>query len=186
MSITLIRTGVFETNSSSCHTVSIGRGDAVLTSISPDDEGNIAVEPGEFGWDQGVRYFKPEDKLAYLLIYCREWAEDKDNRRDYEEREAEAESGLAWPQDVALLPEKTKRFYNVLSRVVIAHTGATNARVLLSNEDAYYHFGYIDHQSVEKNNLDFLFAGTDEANQLLRLFLFDPTSYVETDNDNHE
>ena len=47
----LIRNKVFETNSSSCHSISI-TSDMELNDIpTPDEYGNLFIESGEFGWE---------------------------------------------------------------------------------------------------------------------------------------
>ena len=56
----LIRKGVFETNSSSCHSLSIDNNDYVLDTLYPDEEGNIILEGGAFGWD----WFKHNDAIT--------------------------------------------------------------------------------------------------------------------------
>lgn len=50
----LIRQRVFETNSSSCHSISLGKDTGkqfLLDTIYPDSNGNITLTGGEFGWD---------------------------------------------------------------------------------------------------------------------------------------
>lgn len=50
----LIRYGVFETNSSSSHSLSLGSQtskDFVLETIYPDEEGKIYINGGEYGWE---------------------------------------------------------------------------------------------------------------------------------------
>jgi hypothetical protein len=58
----LIRKGVFETNSSSAHSVSIAdeTKEFVLDALYPDQNGNILLTGGEFGWD----WFKHNDALT--------------------------------------------------------------------------------------------------------------------------
>lgn len=58
----LIRNGVFETNSSSCHSISIAdqTKDFVYDTITPDSEGNVILMGGEFGWE----WFKTNDALT--------------------------------------------------------------------------------------------------------------------------
>lgn len=62
MSKKLIRIGVFETNSSSCHSVSIAdeTKEFVLDTIYPDQNGIINLLGGEFGWE----WFKHNDALT--------------------------------------------------------------------------------------------------------------------------
>lgn len=59
---TLIRKGVFETNSSSSHTISLATEDKqfVLDTIYPDQHGVIRLTGGEFGWD----WFKHNDTIT--------------------------------------------------------------------------------------------------------------------------
>jgi hypothetical protein len=57
---TLIRHGVYETNSSSSHSVSIGlqeNKEFLLDTLYPDQDGIITIEGGEYGWD----WFKHND-----------------------------------------------------------------------------------------------------------------------------
>lgn len=65
---TIIRKNVFETNSSSTHSVSISNGTDVYETIIPDSNGIITIYPREFGWGY-EEYTDPETKLAYLLQY---------------------------------------------------------------------------------------------------------------------
>jgi hypothetical protein len=62
------RDGVFETNSSSSHSVTIAENE-MRTATFPADmlrAGRIDVRLGQYGWEW-MRYYKPETKLAYLL-----------------------------------------------------------------------------------------------------------------------
>ena len=71
----LIRNSVFETNSSSCHSISVGKTD-VYDSISPDEDGKIILDSYEFDW--GPETFSDvEARLAYVFIYIRDWAHSK-------------------------------------------------------------------------------------------------------------
>jgi hypothetical protein len=140
----LVRHGVFETNSSSCHSLSIGSSQ-VYESLTPDDEGTILLGYYEFGWEPHT-YRGVEARLAYAYIYARDWSRGQD-------------------------------YMTLLKQVVFEHTGAT--KIVITNEEGPYE-GYIDHQSVEDGKLDYLL----EDPLLLKSFIFDSYSYVETDNDN--
>lgn len=142
----LIRKSVFETNSSSCHSLSISYGD-VLNSITPDYDNSIKIPAMSFGWEI-ERYKYPLDKLAYIYIYIRDWCHGPIQ----------------------------ELFTDILWEVVCKHTGATSL-VYMGDENE----GFIDHQSVEDNNLDYLF----EDKELLKQFIFNPDSILYTDNDNH-
>lgn len=62
MKKTLIRSGVFETNSSSSHSISIAdeTKEFVLDTLYPDDDGIVRLIGGEFGWG----WFKHNDALT--------------------------------------------------------------------------------------------------------------------------
>lgn len=50
--ITKIRHGVFETNSSSSHSISISLdSDCLMYTMIPDEDGNIVLGGGDFGWE---------------------------------------------------------------------------------------------------------------------------------------
>ena len=63
----IVRTGVFETNSSSSHSLSLAREDQefVLDTIYPNQDGVIRVNGREFGWGWD-RFNDPMIKLAYM------------------------------------------------------------------------------------------------------------------------
>ena len=65
----LIRNGVFETNSSSSHTVCVSRGAKVYDTIAPDIHGVVTIEPGEFGWEREV-YYDPQTKASYAMAFA--------------------------------------------------------------------------------------------------------------------
>lgn len=147
----LVRHGVFETNSSSCHSLSIGS-TGVYQGITPDHNNLIVIgNYNEFGWSQEY-YCDPEDRLAYAYIYAMDW------------------SG-----------ENKERYMNTLQNVVCGHTGASAVTHNDSGKEWSYDYGYIDHQSVEDGDLDYIF----EDENLLKSFIFDKDSWIQTDNDNH-
>lgn len=142
-----IREGIFETNSSSTHSISLGDGFemSIDTSWCPDRDGVIKVDGHEFGWDQET-YNEAEYKVSYAWIIVRDWSED----------------------------EKEKR-HELLDAVIMAQTGAT---------EVWYEpkEGYIDHQSVDCDQMGWLFEDVDT----LRNFIFNRDSWLETDNDNYQ
>lgn len=73
----LIRHGVFETNSSSCHSLSLQTNKNGEVETNPnffndyeiDDDGVLSFDTGEFGWEANYfGYF--QDKLSYVMTYC--------------------------------------------------------------------------------------------------------------------
>lgn len=63
-----IRQGVFETNSSSSHSLSIAKdSDGILDTILPDEDGIIVLNGGEFGWEWEA-YNDPLTKANYCAV----------------------------------------------------------------------------------------------------------------------
>ena len=64
-----IRNGIFETNSSSVHSISIDNSGLEPSKFPLNDEGKIEVALGEF--DKGFEIFETQhDKLSYLMTCC--------------------------------------------------------------------------------------------------------------------
>lgn len=61
------RKSVFETNSSSTHSISISSSTDVFSSITPDENGNIVLTGGEFGWEN-ESYNDPLTKANYCAL----------------------------------------------------------------------------------------------------------------------
>ena len=59
-----IRQGVFETNSSSTHSMCIYPGNKYVPNMS-----KLEIETGEFGWEEET-YYGMGDKLSYALTYA--------------------------------------------------------------------------------------------------------------------
>jgi hypothetical protein len=151
-----IRNSVFETNSSSTHSISLSDiplNNDVMQTLPIDENGVVTLRGGEYGWEQQT-YDDAIDKANYALVYVMDW------------------SG-----------ERSEEFQKILKDVIIGQTGCSDVvfegvkRSWSDNLD----FGYIDHQSVEDNDLHHLF----EDSEKLRQFIFNPMSILETDNDNH-
>lgn len=72
-----IRQNVFETNSSSTHSISISADtDSLLDTLIPDKNGDVLLNGGEFGWQEKI-YNDVQSKASYLAIYATDWAYDK-------------------------------------------------------------------------------------------------------------
>lgn len=151
---TQIRQAVFETNSSSSHSLTVAtfaEGD-ILDTLYPNNAGVIVVVPDDFGWEW-KDYSDPQTKLSYCAIYARDWAD-----------------------------EDTEKYLSILTTVIQQQVG-TDVVVqypLEKDKNGNYKSGYIDHQSVESRDLDYLF----QEPELLRQFIFNPKSTLSTGNDN--
>lgn len=152
---TQIRQSVFETNSSSSHSLTVAtftEGD-ILDTLYPNNEGVIVVVPDEFGWEW-QDYSDPQTKLSYCAIYARDW-----------------------------VGEDTEKYLGILTTVIQQQVGkdVVVQYPLEKDKNDYYGNGYIDHQSVECRDLDYLFQDPEK----LRQFIFNPKSTLSTGNDNN-
>lgn len=112
-----IRVGVFETNSSSTHSICINEPCGMdYVSLPVDEDGCCEVFPGEFGWEERT-YRDATTKASYCLTHA------KAIRRD--ETLVELLRGVIQEQTGA----KEVRFTPI------------------DPDDEYYAWGYIDHQS---------------------------------------
>lgn len=142
----VIRAGVFETNSSSTHSISIaGKTDTLDT--FPLDNDICKVHPGEFGWEEETHH-SASMKASYCLTFLKSCSE-----------------------------ERQEHLSQMLKEVLKNETGKVVEFVSASDE--FYKWGYIDHQS------DFVCAEAFESKENLRNFIFNPESWLRTDNDNH-
>lgn len=152
----VIRPNVFETNSSSTHSLVLSEAGNLLEQPFSDvitKQGVVTVEGGEFGWDIET-FTNVHDKLSYLYTDAMLSASEKSE-----------------PD-----PETNDKL-RMLVDAVKEHTGLVLG---FSHNSGYWEFGYIDHQSVGLC-ADVWSKGVEGVKQ----FLFDPSSYFETDNDSH-
>ena len=85
-----------------------------------------------------------------------------------------ASYAMVWALDYGTAEDRA-----MLKKVVKACTDAKKVEFCKDNGDSYHPHGYIDHQSGHIGKAAF---SSEEA---LADFLFNPRSFVETDNDNH-
>ncbi len=153
---TCIRAGVFETNSSSSHSLTIKSG--ALTDINDIVDNIIIGQGGEFGW--GVETLTDFDsKFQYLITYLF--------------------SGVSSQDEIDEIVNNNS-YYAMLTKAVATHL---NSKIIMRTykqvEKKYDKFGYIDHASY--GEASDAFNSRDE----LANFLFNPFSKLHIDNDNH-
>jgi len=157
------RSGVFETNSSSTHSLTLASTfENMVTSPVSDYEikqGFITVYPGEYNWAE-EEFNSIGEKLSYLYVDAMRGEDDKD-------------------------VDPNSEFYRnsnfklkMIEDAVKEYTGI--GVVFEKSSDTYYPFGYIDHQSVGLCEE----VWDDGTNGVIR-FAFSNSSYFKTDNDNH-
>lgn len=159
---TLIRTGVYETNSSSCHSISIAKGTEIYDTIVPDSEGKIVLTGGKFNGsykkERVTNTFTKANYAALLLIYLERFL-----HRSYDPKMAEF-ANMHYVQAL----------YN-FHKVIKEHTGAEEIIFDFTIKDYNHHnYSYIDHDSVESKS-DFE-ALTSAEN--IKEFIFNPESVL--------
>jgi len=159
-----IRQGVFETNSSSTHSLSL-RSSRDYENFSIPEE----ISFGEFGWGYDVLK-SPEEKLSYVLTFI---------------------GHLERFYDIKDLKSANSKFEEVkyikwLKEVVKEKTGESFDIVLIDSE--YYPFGYIDHQSLEPSIFEeegFWSEDGVEFKNKMKDLIFNEKYSIIIDNDNH-
>jgi hypothetical protein len=164
---TQIRDRVFETNSSSSHSVTIDSSELKDFGLDREAlrEGVIrVVMPSEgYGWEWR-RYYKPEHKIAYLLLQLQggHLSSDVTDNQKMDDDHSEH-----FREDY-----RSEYFLRTIEE-------ATGCRVVVTRDTEETGWGYsIDHDSVGKG-VDHL----GDEDEILKL-VFGRNSYVETGNDN--
>lgn len=151
-----VRSSVFETNSSSTHSITIGNGPKVFPGVRDP----LVVETGEFGWEI-EKYTSFIDKAIYAFtyaIYCFD--------------------SLKSTYELELLNEVLEDYLQI-TILYMDDLGDTYLLDEILDGDGQFYYGYIDHQS--RDDVSEIF----ESKEVLENFLFCEDSYFETDNDNH-
>lgn len=173
-----IRSSVFETNSSSTHSVSISRKNSKYYDASSlnffidDNDNKVHVKFGEFGWEI-ESYWSPYDKLQYIVTMLVET----------EGNSITCVDDLFQTDGFKLINDAVANYCNC-DGIWIDEDMKLDSYTW-DGKTHYYidHNGYIDHQSCEdyKTVQDFL----DDYCLDVTQFIFDSGVVVHTDNDNH-
>jgi hypothetical protein len=161
-----IRRGVFETNSSSSHSISICEAAPMVYDLPVTANKKVRVRCGEFGW--GVYSFSDsETKLSYLVTALCQGI-------PFIEKGAELP---VFEEYISNSPHYSH--YNRLVNVIKECCDATLE--IVPGNDEFYPYGYIDHQSSSVAFDEVLNKGELHICK----FLFCAHSILKIDNDNH-
>lgn len=160
-----VRQGVFETNSSSTHSVSVATTDVLMDTLYVNRDGAVQIEGREFGWEV-EDYCDANTKAAYI-------AQQLFQHGGYSEHPVKDSS---IPVDARIA---------IFEKVIKDQTGCdkieyVNIKPKVGEESYGWSDGsYIDHQSAG--------VGMELFNdpEQLRMFIFNKHSFLHTDNDNH-
>jgi len=153
----VIRDGVFETNSSSCHSIVLEIRGPKRDKLPISREGKCVIQAGQFGW--GVDEFKD---AYHKASYCLTWAMSF------------FKGSVQW--------KYTRKLIEAISQ----HMGIEENQIefkMVSKErnwDGDEDWGYIDHAS------DSVCEGVFESVDRLKAFIFNKKSILRIDNDNKE
>lgn len=156
----VIRRSIFETNSSSVHSITVSE-KAELFDYPEEKEDVIVVVPGEYGWS-GDDVMGLQEKLRYLMTLI------LDTKYDYDDKKREF-----IPEDKKLDLLKDDVDWKVICLMV----KDKKHKEVIPYIPKGLNF-YVDHQSC-------MSLGAFLSGISLEDFLFDPTYVVEIDNDNH-
>jgi hypothetical protein len=154
-----IRKRVFETNSSSMHSLAIIGSDRMskcqLSTTIIDGEEKIVVESGEYGWGYDT-LTTPIEKLSYIVTMI--------------------------PYHNSNVSISESRYFKWLSDMVKDYTGYELS--YQSSSSNYYEDGYIDHQSTD--TLDDVWVNDEEEfKNNMKNIVFNDKYFIIIDNDNH-
>lgn len=164
-----IRRNVFETNSSSMHSISYSPKKANaqldLEQVKGEYNGRTIVGTfGEYGWGYDV-LCSLEEKLSYVLTSIRYFD------RTVDEDNVDALEAL-----------KASKYYVWLAEMFHEYLGCKLDVQL--NRDDYYTMGYIDHQSTDTLT-DYIKDDEDHFKMSVMQLLLDDSYTIVIDNDNH-
>ena len=164
-----IRRNVFESNSSSMHSLSISVNDVWDTLEVDEFENKVVTEFGEFGWEI-CNYRDAATKLSYIVTMLVETHSDCCSMEELEETE-----------DFQWINSTVAEYCNCDGIVInnnITYGGEYewNGKIWKYSD----HDGYIDHQSVMK-----IKELLDEYGCTMEEFIFNTGVVLHTDNDNH-
>jgi len=172
-----IRNNVFETNSSSSHSLSI----PFKEDLGKYDDrvfNNEIVYFGEFGWEEET-FYTPYEKLQYLITavqyFDKPWQSDE-NYWDHPQ-EVLAEKYNQWIN--------SSKYFKWIKEMLFDFNGST-IDIQIDEYEKWNTLGYIDHQSsylLEEENIWSEDEDTFKRNMIE--FIFNPEYVLHADNDNH-
>ena len=175
-----IRRGVFETNSSSVHSISI---------IKDNFNGSLPSQftincDGEFGWEVKT-YDDAESKAAYLYQAILYYPYDLICKRDDIDKAQEILQGLIDKfikniESYGIEVDCKYRFTKIES--IECCSGETYNYVIFADENgnSNENFGYLDHGGEAKDLVDYVLSSPENTVK----FIFDNRCFIDTGNDN--
>lgn len=157
-----IRNSVFETNSSSSHSICVStkKGLGWDNKLPVDQDGTLHIPFGEFGWGPEI-LSTPVEKISY---YCTDHVGHLRNYCYGDDKK---------PWEDLIYEFKNKPEIQELIKIIKENCPDVKDVMFISS-DSYDPFGYVDHDS----------SGTSYGVKDLRDYIFNNSVYVIIDNDN--
>lgn len=175
---TQIRRGVFETNSSSVHSISI---------IKDNFKGSLPKRfvinyNGEFGWE-GDTYDDSISKAAYLYQAIKYYTEKNANVNDEKERlQGLMDKFIGNLESYGIEVVCPYRFTKITSMEIGPNENYDYVAFVDENGNEPPDDGYLDHGSEAKEFVDYVLSSPENTVK----FIFDYRCYIETGNDNED
>ena len=175
---TQIRRGVFETNSSSVHSISI---------IKDNFKGSLPKRfvincNGEFGWE-GDTYDDSTSKAAYLYQAIKYYTEKNVNVNDEKERiQGLMDKFIGNLESYGIKVVCPYRFTKITSMEIGPNENYDYVTFVDENGNEPADNGYLDHGSEAKEFVDYVLSSPENTVK----FIFDYRCYIETGNDNED
>ena len=175
---TQIRRGVFETNSSSVHSISI---------IKDNFKGSLPKKfvincNGEFGWE-GDTYDDSSSKAAYLYQAIKYYTEKNANVNDEKERlQGLMDKFIGNLESYGIEVVCPYRFTTITSMEIGPNENYDYVTFVDENGNEPTIDGYLDHGSEAKEFVDYVLSSPENTVK----FIFDYRCYIETGNDNED
>lgn len=164
-----IRRGVFETNSSSTHAISIIRKSNIKE--YPD---TVVFDEGEYGWEFDT-YYSTADKASYLWEAIIGYYWQKPDK--VKELMQTITDTLAKHNIKAVFP-----YHNIKTKTHTYDNGETYTYIECTNDEGEKDDGFVDHSGDFD---DFIDTVVNNERKLMN-YLFDYNSYIATGNDNSD
>lgn len=186
----LCRHSVFETNSSSCHSLSLQLNQDGELETNPTlfcdfhigEDGKLFFSTDEYGWEMSELY-SFYDKLSYVMTYCIITYSYEDFMFVLKVLHDVTQFQSLYYERFNLLvgtwddnTDRVEFAHNAMVKFVFADDLDIDSFFTRVNGETY---SYIDHQSID------LLDDVIKDEQKLKNLLFCKQSYIQTDNDNH-
>jgi len=176
----LIRHAVFETNSRSCHSISISNSVEINDSIYPNEDGNIELTGGTFGWEV-EDYNDADTKANYIAVMITMLRSSRKRYRDVINQGKDPVEHFKYYSLPPFAEEHYVRCKKNFEEVLKEQTSCNKVIYNFSDDWDHVNYSYIDHQSFENKEDAQWLLDKDQ----IKAFIFNKNSVLHTDNDNH-